>query len=419
MGLYLTSQPETPWTTLRYIIAEVNYGGRVTDDKDVRLISAVLKGYFNPEMLVESYCFAGLDAYKLPAEGPLEDTRAFVSALPMDEDPRIFGLHPNALITAQYNQAKLFIDTVVSVQPRIASGGTGKSPEEIVGDMAEDLLKRIPESKKQKEAHPDTYKKTPQGGVVSLGVFHGQEYTRIVSMISKVKSSLKMLGKAIKGVVLMSADLEGMYNSFLIQKVPNNWLKVAYPCLKPLNSWVVDFIERIHFLMGWLTNGPPLSFWISCFFFPQGFMTSALQLHARKTKIPIDTLVFFSSPTKLADASDVTSQPETGVNLHGLFLMGCGWDVPKVQLKESEKEVLFELMPVIWLEPRDTKEQEQLILDRNLYMCPIYKTSERKGTLSTTGHSTNFVKYFPLGQAMPDTAYWIARGVAMLCMLDD
>merc|ERR1719158_1679947 len=42
---YLTSQDGVPWVTLNYIIAEANYGGRVTDDKDVRLISAILQRY--------------------------------------------------------------------------------------------------------------------------------------------------------------------------------------------------------------------------------------------------------------------------------------------------------------------------------------------------------------------------------------
>jgi len=417
--MYLVAQPEIPWTTLRYIIAEVNYGGRVTDDKDVRLISAVLKGYFCEEMLVEGFRFAGLDAYYPPPEGTLEQCREYVKGLPMDEDPRVFGLHPNALITAQYNQAKKFLDTVVSVQPRIASGGGGKSSEDICAEMAENFLKAIPDPAKQKQAHPDTYRKIQGGGVVSVGVFHGQEYTRFAKMISVCKSSLKMLGKAITGIVLMSGDLEGMFNAFLIQKVPGNWEKVAYPCLKPLNAWVADFIERIDFIMSWLVKGPPLSFWISSFFFPQGFMTASLQVHARKTKIPIDTLEFFSSVTTIEKGSDVTQLPESGVNIHGLYLMGCGWDAQKGTLRESHKDVLFELMPVIWLEPIDLADNKQRIEQGNLYMCPIYKTSERKGTLSTTGHSTNFVKYFPLSQPGMDVAHWIARGVAMLCMLDD
>merc|ERR1719158_1320333 len=55
VNMYLTSQPGVPWVTLNYIIAEVNYGGRVTDDKDVRLISSVLKRYFHDKILQDGY----------------------------------------------------------------------------------------------------------------------------------------------------------------------------------------------------------------------------------------------------------------------------------------------------------------------------------------------------------------------------
>jgi len=378
-----------------------------------------LKGYFNEGMLDDGFRFAALDAYYPPKEGSLEETCAYLKTLPLDEDPRVFGLHPNALITAQFGQAKKFLDTVTSVQPRIASAGGGKRPEEIVGDMAEAFFGQIPNPPKAKEAHPNTYQKTAQGGIVSIGVFHSQEYARITKMVSVVKATLTTLGKALKGIVLMSADLEGMYNAFLVQQVPTNWEKVAYPCLKPLNAWLDDFAQRIDFLATWLLKGPPLSFWISSFFFPQGFMTASLQLHARKTKIPIDTMEFFSNVTTSQNPCELKEQPESGVQVHGLFLMGCGWDTQRDVLKESDKDVLFEAMPIIWLEPIGIADVKQRIKERNLYECPIYKTSERKGTLSTTGHSTNFVKFFPLAQAEPDIDHWVARGVALLCMLDD
>jgi dynein heavy chain len=39
-------------------------------------------------------------------------------------------------------------------------------------------------------------------------------------------------------------------------------------------------------------NNTPNSYWISCFFFPQGLLTAILQTFARKNKVPIDTLAF-------------------------------------------------------------------------------------------------------------------------------
>lgn len=70
--------------------------------------------------------------------------------------------------------------------------------------------------------------------------------------------------------------------------------------------------------------------------------------------------------------------------------------------------------PVVWLEPLF---MEDLKKDRT-YECPLYKTSQRRGELTTTGHSTNFIMYLDLSTDV-NPEHWIRRGSAMLCMTDD
>lgn len=423
LAMYLESQPGVPWTTLNYIIAEVNYGGRVTDDKDVRLISAFLYRYFNEGVLEDGYLLSPLEAYYAPKEGSLAEVREFIAKLPMDEDPQVYGLHSNAMITAQNQSAKKFLDTIVSVQPRISSGGVGKKPEEIAQDMTEGFLQRLPRVEpgqffKATEAHAETYKATPEGGIVSLGVFHKQEAERFDKLIIVMLKTLKLLGNAIKGIVVMSSQLEDMFNAFLLQKVPPVWETVSYPCLKPLNSWIQDFEQRLLFMKDWLLNGPPCSFWVPCFYFPQGFMTASMQVYARSTKIPIDTLTFWTEPTTCTDHLNAPAQ-EKGVNVHGLFLQGVGWSLETKKIAESDVGVLFKEVPVIWMNPLLQAEFDKGVEEPGRYKCPLYKTSERRGTLSTTGHSTNFISYMYLPSDCEDPGHWVRRGAALLCMLDD
>jgi len=64
-------------------------------------------------------------------------------------------------------------------------------------------------------------------------------------MLKVVIGHLKNVSKAIDGLLVMSNDLEDVYNGILDNKVPDIWHKVAYPSLKPLGSWMINFCERL------------------------------------------------------------------------------------------------------------------------------------------------------------------------------
>ena len=63
---------------MNYLVAEANYGGRVTDDKDGRLIRAMLRRYLCPEVMNDNYKLSKLDIYYAPPEGSLAETRAYI-----------------------------------------------------------------------------------------------------------------------------------------------------------------------------------------------------------------------------------------------------------------------------------------------------------------------------------------------------
>ena len=69
--------------------------------------------------------------------------------------------------------------------------------------------------------------------------------------------------------------------------------------------------------------------------------------------------------------------------MHGLYFDGARWDTDTNLITDSSPKVFFPSRPP-WLKPMDQSDIKEY---------PHYnarcKTSERRGMLSTTGHSTN------------------------------
>jgi len=405
LKIYLDLYDDIPVAALRYLFGALNYGGRVTDEWDSRAVETILTDYVNADLVEPGFRFDLQGKYTIPLDGTdINGYREWIQGMPDEDSSEVFGLHDNVNISAAISDTTALFETIISVQPRTDSGAGGMSRDDVVGELAKGLRAKIPENFDIEDAE----EKYPVMYANSMNTVLVQELSRFNKLVNVVRKSLEDVQKALRGEVVLSLELEDMANSMYNGKVPNMWHAVAYPSLKPLSSWIVDLLARLEMFNTWIENGAPCNYWVSGFFFTQSFLTGTLQNFARKYTIPID-IVKFSFEVVPYIQSDHNEPPEDGCYIHGLFLDGARFK--DGYMCEPMKRQLNSIMPTVWLKPM---KEADIPKDRNEYPCPIYKTSERFGVLSTTGRSTNFVIAVNIPSKEP-AKHWVKRGVALLC----
>ncbi|CAE7768679.1 DNAH7 [Symbiodinium sp. CCMP2456] len=407
LQMFIDESPEQiQYKAINYLAGECNYGGRVTEAQDRRLLMILLLDYYNADVLTPGHPLcAEHPEFTVPPPGTLEETLENIRHTPLTTPPGIYGFHTNANLTREQNETYAMMESLLLTVGQ-ASGSGGSSAEDIVGEAANDILRRLPgqfDLEEVQKRYPTMYEE-------SMNTVLIQELTRFNGLTKVITATLKDIQKAIQGLLLMSPDLEQVFLSIFNGKTPAMWLANSYPSLKPLGGYTNDLIERLKFFQAWIDNGIPVTFWLSGIYFTQAFTTGAAQNFARRYTIPIDTLVF---DYEMPQDQHPAAKPDNGVYCYGLFLEGCKWDWSEWQLAESDLKVLYVSVPLLWIVPCKKAELRTF----PWYDCPLYKVSTRKGVLSTTGHSTNFVMPIKLRSSHPES-HWVKRGVAMLTQLD-
>jgi len=245
-----------------------------------------------------------------------------------------------------------------------------------------------------------------------------QEFTRFNNMLKIINSSLKTLQKAVKGTVAMSAQLDAIGTSLFNNQVPKDWAKKAYPSLKPLASWLIDLEMRLTFMNKWMNEGHQPCYWVSGFFFPQGFLTATKQEITRRHKAEkwaLDDVLLTTEVMEYTDIKKIKGPPEEGVYIHGLILEGCTWgpnpSKPKDKiLLESIPKELFSNLPVLYVSAISTEKLGRKAKDAyKYYECPCYTKPRRTGA--------SYVFRVKL-RTDKEPDHWILRGVALLCSKD-
>jgi dynein heavy chain len=409
---------QIPWDTLRYLVGEVMYGGRVTDNCDRRVVETYMHEYlgdflfdtFQPFHFFQDEASAkgdpkGVD-YHIPPLGSRDVYIQCIEKMPGIEaqTPEVFGLHPNAEIDYLTNASKKLWRDLIDLQPRQVGGEGGITREDYIAGIATDIETKLPPlfdlNKLRKDLEAD--------GFSPIFVVLVQELERWEKLNIRMNKTLSMLKKALKGEIAMSNELDALGTSLFNGQLPMLWRKLTPQTDKMLGSWMTFHGKRQTQYKAWVDDGEPKVMWLSGLSIPETYTAALVQTTCRRYGWPLDKTTLFTKVTKYTVASQVGEKLIDGCYVSGLYLEGAAWDVENRQLVRQQPKQLVQELPIMQIVP---VELNKLKLHGTIRV-PLYITQQRRNAmgvglmmdadLDTREHSS----------------HWVLQGVALALNTD-
>jgi len=418
------------WSTTQYMIAEVQYGGRITDDLDRELFITYAAKWFCDDIFKPSFCFNNYPFdfdYKIPEGQEMPQFLTYIETLPTVDSPLIFGLHTNADLTCRQLEATMMLTALMETQPKDSGSGGGKSADEIVREKAQELFEKTPKDFVEEVFRAQVQKLIgprgtgDKGMAAPLNIFLFQELQRLQRIILIVRTNMKALVMAIDGTVVMTPDLLEDLNAVYDARVPKKWTHDASGAeiswmMPNLGGWFTGLVDRHELLSTWLDGDRRVmkSYWMTGFTNSQGFLTGMRQEVTRqhkKDQWALDDVITHTEILPI-DVEKVKDVPDEGQNVHGLFIEGGRWNRHEGRLDESEPKKLFVGMPVIFVTAMTMKDRKNKGLDygpHGPYNSAVYKYPKR---------NDRYLVFRLDLKTEQHPFHWKLRGVTLLCQTE-
>ncbi|TPP62553.1 Dynein heavy chain 5 [Fasciola gigantica] len=301
------------WKCVRYMIAEIQYGGRITDNFDLRLLHTFTRVFFHESMFAPDFELA--TNYRVARLPTVSQYEQYIQSLPSRDSPEAFHLHANADIDHATRASSYIINCIQNMEPKegnttVMSGlraeeqestsEVSTTRENIVTQVCNEMLAKLPEPIAPLKIRD---RLEAIGPLQPMSIFLRHELDRLNNVLAVVANTLNDLLMVVEGVVVMSHSLNEAMNAIFEARVPSDWLK--------------------------------------------GFLTGLRQEIARKKPgWALDSVTLINRVTRMS-LDELEEYPVDGVYVHGLYLQGAAWDHRNGRLVEPRPKQLYDMLPIV------------------------------------------------------------------------
>ncbi|GAB0086567.1 Dynein heavy chain [Sergentomyia squamirostris] len=387
------------WSAIRYMLSEVHYGGRVTDNIDKRLLTAYAQMWFTDTLVNDDfYLQPGIPIIKLKTQ---DEYLKYFDTMEDIKGPEICGLHKNVEINYNVMVAENIFNNIILVEAKGSAGlKDNESRETVVSRQAISLLQKVPALFNIVDVEE---KLAEMGSLDPMAIFLKQEINSMQYLLEVISRSLRDLQMAIDGMIVMTSSLQDTMDTLYNNGIPKIWHTCSWPTTEKLGFWFGDLIKRYEYLRSWCFISRPNLFWFSGMFNPNGFLTAIRQEGVKNHRgdWPLDKVTLDNEVLSIY-ATDCQKKVKNGVLVYGMVLEGASWDRKNSALCDFQTKIIHTQMPVIHI-------FATIKVHKNFdsYDCPVYRTITRKNYVTSLRLKT-------VKKAKEKDTNWILRGAALI-----